>query len=184
MIPPQNQKTLLVEGLVFTRVLVLPTRNVIFHSFLHPHLFPWCERSFFTAAIVSVLNPCQSMPFAQEMPSDCTACLGRCKAPDGCAQHRLDLTAKVKKNRTNTTTPKLPDDISFNQCKNTLDLYSHMKLQAVLSLILIDQHSITQMLYMSLLSLVKRLYGDLFPFSIVAKGIKTTKRDFPSGARM
>lgn len=50
------------------------------------------------------------MPFTQEMPSDCTACLGRCKAPDGCAQHRLDLTAKVKKKKP----PKLPDDISFN----------------------------------------------------------------------
>jgi len=92
------------------------------------------------------------MPFTQEMPSDRTACLGRCKAPDGCAQHRLDLTAKVKKNN------KKPHQsyqmtlvlITNDQCKNILDLNSHMILRAVVSLILIDQRSVTQMLYMSL----------------------------------
>lgn len=47
--------------------------------------------------------------------------------------------------------------IMNDQCKNILDLYSHMILRAVLSLILIDQHGVTQMLYMSLLPLVKRL---------------------------
>lgn len=40
--------------------------------------------------------------------------------------------------------------IMNDQCKNISDLYSHMILRAVLSLILIDQHSVTQMLYMSL----------------------------------
>jgi len=40
--------------------------------------------------------------------------------------------------------------ITNDQCKNILDLNSHMILRAVVSLILIDQRSVTQMLYMSL----------------------------------
>lgn len=90
------------------------------------------------------------MPFTQEMPSDCTACLGRCKAPDGCAQHGLDLTAKVKKKKPNHQSSQMTLVLIMNdQCKNVLDLSSHMILRAILSLILIDQCSVTQMLYAS-----------------------------------
>jgi len=133
---------------VCARVPILPTRNVVFHVIPHPHPFPeWKELH--PCSSCAALKPCQPVPCAQEMPSASTAGLGRCKAPDVCARCRLHLTAKLKKaqhQRYQMTLVLIRND----QCKNIWDLYSHMILRAVLSLILIDQHTVTQMLYISL----------------------------------